>query len=128
MAKKEFTYKGKKLDELKQLDVKELAMLLPSEKKRRILTRGFTQQQKTLLKKIRAGEQNIKTHCRDMLVLPEMVGMTIRIHNGKDFVPIIIQDAMIGHYFGEFALTRKRVGHSAPGVGATKSSAHASVR
>ena len=127
MAKKEFTYRGKKLDELKAMDLKEFMQLLPSSR-RRSLKRGLTEQQKILLKKVRAKKENIKTHCRDMIILPEMVGMVIRVHNGKDFVPVRIMPEMIGHLLGEFALTRKKVSHSAPGVGATRSSAAISVR
>ena len=54
--------------------------------------------------------------------------MTIYVHNGKEYVPIIINENMLGHYIGEFGLTRKKVAHSAPGVGATKSSAGLSVK
>lgn len=63
-----------------------------------------------------------------MIVLPEMVGKLIQVHNGKIFAPVAITDEMIGHYLGEFALTRQKVKHSAPGIGATKSSAAASVK
>ena len=127
MAKKEFTYKGKTLDELKKLSMSELAQLLPS-KQRRKIKRGFTEQEQILLKKVRTIQKNIETHCRDMIILPEMVGFTIKIHGGKEFVPLIIESDMIGHCFGEFVLTRRRVQHSAPGIGATRSSASLSVK
>ena len=74
------------------------------------------------------NEQNIETHCRDMIILPEMIGKTIKIHKGKEFVQVMIMENMIGHYLGEFALTRNRVEHSAPGIGATRSSAALSVK
>nr|AJS12344.1 30S ribosomal protein S19 [uncultured archaeon] len=127
MAKKEFTYRQKTLEELKKLSLNELMLLLPA-RQRRSLKRGFTEQQKILLKHIRAKKENVKTHCRNMIILPEMIGLTIKIYNGRDFVPVIIQDEMIGHYLGEFASTRKKVEHSAPGIGATKSSAALSVK
>lgn len=127
MVKKEFTYKGKTLEELKKMSINELAEYLPA-RQRRSLKRGFTEQQKILLKKIRAGKKNIETHCRDMIILPETVGLLIKVHNGKEFIPVTIQPEMIGHYLGELALTRKKVEHSAPGIGATKSSASLSVR
>ncbi|MFH1324998.1 MAG: 30S ribosomal protein S19 [Nanoarchaeota archaeon] len=127
MVKKEFTYKGKTLGELKDLSITDFILLLPS-RQRRSIKRGFTDQQKILLKRIRSKKNNIETHCKDMVILPEMIGMTIRIHNGKEFVSTIIQDEMLGHYLGEFAMTRKRVEHSAPGIGATKSSAALSVK
>ena len=127
MAKKEFTYRGKTLEELKMLSLNELASLLPA-RQRRSLKRGLTEQQKILLKKIKKNESNIETQCRDMIVLPEMIGKTIKVHSGKEFVPVIIIDEMIGHCLGEFVLTRRRVEHSAPGIGATRSSAALSVK
>ena len=127
MAKKEFTYKGKTLDELKKLSLNELAQLLTSRQRRKI-KRGFTEQEQILLKKIRASQKNIETHCRDMIILPEMVGFTIKIHSGKEFAPLIIESEMIGRCLGEFVFTRKRVQHSAPGIGATRSSASLSVK
>jgi len=127
MAKKEFTFKRKTIDELKNMSLNELAQLLTS-RQRRTVKRGFTEQQKILLKKLRANEKNIETHCRDMIILPEMVGKTIKIHQGKEFIPVIIEEGMIGHYLGEFAMTRKKVAHSAPGIGATRSSASLSVK
>ncbi len=127
MAKKEFTYRGKTLEELKTLSLNELASLMPA-RQRRSLKRGLTEQQKILLKKIKKNESNIETQCRDMIVLPEMIGKTIKVHSGKAFVPVIIIDEMIGHCLGEFVLTRRKVEHSAPGIGATRSSAALSVK
>lgn len=127
MAKKEFTFKGKTTDELKKLSLNELARLLTA-RQRRTIKRGFTEQQKILLRKIRAHEKNIETHCRDMVILPEMIGTTIKIYQGREFVPIVIEQDMIGHCLGEFVLTRKKVMHSAPGIGATRSSASLSVK
>ncbi len=128
MAKKEFTYRGKTMDELKKMSLAEFIGLLPA-RQRRSLTRGFTESQKILLKKLRSNEPRIKTHCRDMIIIPEIVGKTIFIHKGtKDWVQIVITQEMLGHYLGEFAFTRRPVAHSAPGVGATRSSAAISVR
>ena len=132
MARKEFTYKGLKINELKALDLSEFIKLVPA-RQRRTLQRGFTDCQKKLLEKVRkttAGKYKkpIKTHARDMIVLPEMVGLTIYVYNGKKFAMIVVQPEMVGHYFGEFAFTRNNVKHSAPGVGATKSSSAASVK
>ncbi len=127
MAKKEFIYYGKTLEELKELSLEEFAKLAPA-RIRRSLKRGLADQHKILLKKIKNKETDIKTHCRDIPILPEMVGAAIRIHNGKEFVKVVILDEMIGHYLGEFALTRRGVSHSAPGIGATRSSAALSVK
>ena len=63
-----------------------------------------------------------------MIVIPEMVGITIKIYNGKAYEEILIAPEMVGHFLGEFSLTRRRVAHNAPGVGATRSSASVSVR
>lgn len=128
----EFKYHGKTLEELKKIDLKEFMELIPSNN-RRSLKRGFTDQQKKLLKKIDKAlegtyKKPIKTHCRDLVILPKIVGLTIYIHQGKEFVPIKIEPEAIGLRLGELALTRKKVEHSAPGVGATKSSSAVSVR
>lgn len=130
MVKKEFKYRGRTLSELKQLPMDELVKILPSRARRKI-RRGLGPQQKKLLvrvkkiqKDVESGKESkpIKTHCRDLPVLPDMVGLTIRIYNGKEFTPVEIQPEMIGQYLGEFSPSRKTVKHSAPGVGATRSS------
>jgi small subunit ribosomal protein S19 len=127
MARKEFNYRGKTLEELQAMSINELADYLPS-RARRCIKKGFTEQQKIFLRNLRAGSKNLETHCRNMIVLPEMVSKQIKIHNGKEFQIVEIQPEMIGHYLGEFAVTRKRVSHSAPGIGATRSSANVSVK
>ena len=127
MAKKEFKFRGKTFEELKSATINEFADLLPA-RQRRSLKRGLTEQQKILLKKVSKKETNIESHCRDMVILPEMVGTTIKVHKGNTFVPVIIVEDMIGHYLGEFALTRNKVAHSSPGIGATRSSSSLSVK
>ncbi|KCZ73304.1 ribosomal protein S19/S15 [Candidatus Methanoperedens nitroreducens] len=119
--KGEFTYHGKSLEELKRLSLEEFALLVPA-RQRRTIQRGFSEQHKKLLHKVRSSDPNIRTHLRDMIVLPEMLGMKIAIHSGKEFTPIEMIPEMLGHYFGEFVMTRKRVSHGAAGVGATRSS------
>ena len=130
MARKEFVYRGYTLEELQQMPLDNVINLFPS-RQRRSLKRGFLPRQKKVLEKIRklkkdenkgGRPQIIKTHCRDMIVLPEMVGVTFGIYNGKEFTEVTIQPEMIGCYFGEFAPTRKRVEHGDPGMGATRSS------
>lgn len=127
-----FKYKGKILEELKKMDLKEFIELVPSRQKRS-LKRGFTEQQKLLLKKIDSTikgiyKKPIKTHCRDMIILPKMVGLTIHIHKGHVFEQIKIQPEMIGLRLGQLTLTRKKIEHASPGVGATKSSKAISTR
>lgn len=129
---KELTYRGKTAEELQKMSLKEFAELL-SARQRRSVTRGFTDLQKRLLakiKKVREGKYKkpIKTHCRNIVVVPEMLGLTIHVHKGKEYMPVEITVDKLGHYLGEFRMTRTNVKHSAPGVGATRSSAAASVK
>lgn len=127
MAQKEFNYHGKSIEELMKMSLQEFTQLLPS-RERRSLKRGISESQKKLLKEIEKGEKNIKTHLRDMVILPQMIGSTIKIHSGKEWVQVFIDRELIGHRLGEFSQTRKKVQHSAPGIGATRSSASLSVR
>ncbi len=119
--KGEFTYRGKTSEELRKLSLEEFALLVPS-RQRRTIQRGLSEEHKKLLHKVKIKDPNIKTHLRDMIILPEMMGMKMAIHNGKEFTPVEIIPEMLGHYFGEFVLTRKKVTHGAAGVGATRSS------
>ena len=113
---KEVLYRGYIYEQLKEMPLEEFINLLNARQRRSIL-RGFTEEQKKLLRKIRQAKKKmeegkkvkIRTHVRDMIILPEMVGLTIDVYH-------------IGHYLGEFAITNKRVVHGSPGVGATKSS------
>lgn len=127
---KKFTYRGYTLEELKRLPLEDLAKLLPSRQRRAILrlVRGLRPEEKKLLSKVKEiskkgdGETIIRTHLREMIILPEMVGLKFGVHNGKEFVVVEIKPEMIGHRLGEFSQTRKKVTHGAPGIGATRSS------
>lgn len=122
--KGEFTYRGYKIEELKKMKIDQVANLLPS-RQRRKLKRGLTEEQDKFLRKLKGqkeGDKPIRTHLRDMIVLPDMVGHIIEIHNGKAFNRVEIQKEMIGHYLGEFAITRRTVSHGSAGIGATRSS------
>ena len=126
---KEFSYRGKTLDELKNMDVREFAKIAPSRTRRKIMRQydkieNFV---KRCQDKFSKGKK-IRTHSRAMIVVPQMVGMTIYVHSGKEFQPVLIIPEMVTHYLGEFSLTRKKVQHSAPGIGATRSSAALSVK
>jgi len=126
---KELVYRGKTLDELKALDTREFAKLLKSRAKRTVL-RQFDLIEKFVKagnKKISEGKA-IKTHLRHLVVVPAMIGMKIGIHSGKEFINIQIINEMLGHRLGEFAATRQKVQHGAPGIGATRSSASMSVK
>ena len=120
MAKKIFTYRGKTTEELKTMSLNDFAELLPSRQRRKI-KRGLSENEKSLIKKIQYKD-NVKTQLRNMIILPNFIGKTLRIHVGNNFIPILIQEEMIGCYVGELTLTRKKTAHTAPGVGATRSS------
>ena len=123
VRKKEFMYRGLSIEELQKLSIEELLPLLPS-RIRRSLTRGLTKRQDKLLHDIEQSEKGdvIRTHLRDMVILPSFVNHIIDVYNGNEFQRVNIQPNMVGHYLGEFALTRKKVKHTGPGVGATRSS------
>ena len=120
-------WQGKTEAEVKKLELNEFMKLAPA-RVRRSLKRGFTDAQKKLLIRVEREDKNIKTHCRNMIIIPKMIGMTIRVYNGKDWLPIIIVPEMLGHLLGEFAHSRKMVSHSSAGVGATRSSKAVSAR
>lgn len=118
---KEFKYKGLSLEELQAMDLKSLVEILPS-RARRSLNREMNHEQKALAEKLSGDVAEVKTHVRSLIVLPQYVGKVVNLYNGQTFVKFEIKPEMIGHYLGEFALTRREVKHSGPGVGATRSS------
>ena len=123
MAKK-FTFRGKEFEELEKMTIEQFSELLNS-RQRRSLKRGLTEAEKKLLNTIRKSkgkDKLIRTHVRDMVILPEMVGAKLGIYNGLEYQTVEIDKSKLGHCLGEFALTRGRVKHSAPGLGATRSS------
>lgn len=121
IRKKELIFRGKTLEELKTLDVRESSKFMKSRSRRSVL-RKFDQIEKFMkrIEKKIAKNKKIKTHLRDMVIVPKMVGRTISIHNGKMFQDVLITVEMIGHRFGEFALTRVKATHTSMGMGATK--------
>ncbi len=119
-----YRYRGKTQEELEQMNLEEFSNLLAA-RERRVLRRGLTKQEKKLLENIRnfrGRDKLIRTHVRDMVVIPEMIGAKLGIYNGHEFITVIIDPGMLGHRLGEFSQTRKKVTHSAPGLGATRSS------
>ena len=127
IKKKTFSYRGKSLEELQSLPMDDLLEILPA-RARRSLSRGmstnhikfFEKLQKTIRNK--STNKPLRTHLRDFIVLPQMVGMVLNVYNGREFLQVRVIPEMIGHYLGEYAPTQKVVRHSAPGVGATRSS------
>ncbi len=132
---RKFKYRGKTLEELLNMSLDEFAQLLPA-RQRRSLQRGFTKPQIKLLAKVREIIKNpelarkavIKTHVRDMIILPEMVGLTFAVYNGKEYVQVKVTPEMIGHRLGEFSPSTKKVTHGEPGLKATKSSRFVAVK
>jgi len=130
LARKVFKYKGYTLEELQEMSLEEVMKLYPA-RQRRSLKRGFLPRQQKVLDKMRKLNKEgtkdgrpvvVRTHCRDMIVIPEMVGTTFGTYDGHNFVEVKITPEMLGHYFGEYAPTRQRVQHGDPGMGATRSS------
>jgi len=121
--KREFTYRGRTLPELQAMSLEELAQILTA-RARRSIRRGFNNETREFLERLSATptEKVVRTHCRDAVILPMHVGRRVAVHTGKEFKEIEVRPEMIGHYYGEFALTRRFEKHSGPGVGATRSS------
>ncbi len=122
-TKKQFTFRGKSIEELKTLDVREFAKYVKSRTRRAIL-RQFQTIEDFVSRAKRKAEKNkpIKTHERGMIIVPQMVGMKIQIYNGHEFVPVEIIKEMLGHRLGEFSPTRGKIKHGSAGIGATKGS------
>ena len=132
MALKEFTYRGHTVEELKLMSLGDLMNIFPSRQKRSLL-RGLSEEKKKLLEDIRKSKESnstdpIKTHIRDMIILPVMIDLTIHVYNGKEFVPVLIQPELIGHYLGEYSPTNKRVQHGTPGIGSSRSSLYVPLK
>jgi len=130
---RQFSYRGHSVDELRQMSMDEFIRLLPA-RQRRSLVKGLTNDQRILLEHIRqarnkdGGKVPVKTHTRDMIIIPEMLGLTIHLHTGKEFAPVEIRPEMIGHFLGEFAITNQKVVHGTPGIGASRSSMYVPLK
>jgi len=129
---KEFLYRGLSKEDLESTSLEKLFQLFNS-RQRRSLTRGITDGKRKLIEEIKSAKAGklktpIKTHLRDLIVLPYMVGVTVDVFSGKDFVPVMIKTEMVGHYLGEYVITNKRVNHGAPGVGASRSSLYVPLK
>ena len=130
-----FHYRGHTLEELKKMNMDEFIQLLPA-RARRSLRRGLPPRQKKLLERLRRAYRAKKrgkdiltrTHVRDMLIFPEMVGLKIGVYNGKSYEIVEVKPEMIAHYLGEFSLTRRHVQHGSPGIGATRSSKYVPLK
>lgn len=129
---KEFTYRGIPKEELDNMSLEKLFQLFNA-RQRRSLTRGITDGKRKLIEEIKAAKAGkiknpIKTHVRDLIILPYMVDVTVNVFSGKEFLPVVIRTEMIGHYLGEYVITNRRVSHGAPGVGASRSSLYVPLK
>ena len=128
---KEFTYRGLSKNELENLSLENLLKLFPA-RVRRSLGRGINDNKRKLIDEIKASKTGknitIRTHLRDLIILPYMIGTKINVFSGKEFVPVTITSEMVGHYLGEYVITNKRVSHGAPGVGASRSSLYVPLK
>ncbi|KAF5279520.1 hypothetical protein FQR65_LT03342 [Abscondita terminalis] len=127
---RKFTYRGVDLDQLLDMPNEQLMELMHARARRRF-SRGLKRKPMALVKKLRKAKKEappnekpeiVKTHLRNMIIVPEMVGSIVGVYNGKAFNQVEIKPEMIGHYLGEFSLTYKPVKHGRPGIGATHSS------
>ena len=129
MDKKEFTYRGIELEKLKSMDIREFAKLLKSNERRTIMRQSDEIQNFVIrCKKKIEDKKQIRTHLRHLIIVPQLVGLRIGVHNGKEFTLVQIVGEMLGHRLGEFSVTRQKVKHGAAGIGATRSSASMSVK
>ena len=129
---REFTYRGLSQKELEELPLEKLFKLFPA-RIRRSLTRGINDNKRKLIGEIKAAKEGklktpINTHLRDLIILPFMIGTTVNVYSGKEFVPVTITSEMVSHYLGEYVITNKRVNHGAPGVGASRSSLYVPLK
>lgn len=122
-------FRGKQIEDMKNLDVREFASYLNSRERRTVL-RSFSLIEKFIEKSRKdvAKGKIPKTQSREIPIVPAFLGWTIGVHNGKEYTPVKITEEMLGHRLGEFTLTRRTVKHGAAGIGSTKSSAGASVK
>jgi small subunit ribosomal protein S19 len=129
---REYKYRGYSLEQLQGMSFESFLGLLPS-RQRRTLNRGISDEKKKLIEETRLAKEGkiknpIRTHARDMVVLPSMVGLTIHVHSGKEFVALEIKPEMVGHYIGEYVITNKKVVHGTPGIGASRSSLYVPLK
>jgi small subunit ribosomal protein S19 len=125
--REEFTYHGFRIEELQKMGMAELLPIMPARVRRKV-SRGLTRGEVHLHSRFKSGDTRIRTHLRDMVIMPDMIGKEVEIYNGKEFMKVEIQPESVFHYFGEFALTRRKVTHGSAGIGATRSSKYVPLK
>ena len=120
-------YRGKMADELSKISVSDSLPMLTSRARRTLsrVAKNKSLQVKKFMKKVATMEDKakvIRTHVREAVIVPEWLGRTFSVHNGKDWKNVHISVDKLGYRLGDFAHTTGRVLHSGPGVGATRGS------
>jgi small subunit ribosomal protein S19 len=133
---REFRYKGYSGEQIQKLSIETLMPLLNSRQRRsldRRLSTYMTDEKRKFREELKLSREGkltspLKTHLRDMIILPDMIGLSVLVHNGKEFIPFTIRPEMVGHYLGEYSITNKRVQHGSPGVGSSRSSLYVPLK
>ena len=114
---KEKFFRGKNTEELKSVDTREFAKLVKSRARRSIL-RNYDVIEAFVKKcELKASKNRpIKTHDRTIVIVPKLIGKTIGVYNGKEFLKVVITEEMLGHRLGEFSMTRKIAKHTSVGA------------
>ncbi|KAI5172653.1 small subunit ribosomal protein S15e [Nematocida sp. LUAm3] len=126
-----FSYRGIDFEQLVEMPIQEFGKLLNAKGRRR-LSRGFSQREIEFLvecekSKVEAEQTNekprcIPTHCRQMIIFPQLVGCVIGVYNGKEYISFEVKPEMVGFRLASFSSPQKMVSHGKPGIGATSSS------
>lgn len=133
---REFKFRGYNSDQIQSMSVESVLPLLNSRQRRTLdkrIGKYMNDGKRKLREEIKLArdgklKSKLKTHVRDMIILPDMIGLTINVHNGKEFYEFLIKPEMIGHYLGEYSITNKRVQHGSPGVGSSRSSLYVPLK
>ncbi|QEU59136.1 Rps15 [Kluyveromyces lactis] len=121
---KTYSYKGVDLEKLLEMPTEDFVKLAPA-RVRRKFARGLSEKPAGLMKKLRAAKLSapenekpavVRTHLRNMIIVPEMVGSVVGVYNGKVFNQVEIRPEMVGHYLGEFSITYTPVRHGRAGA------------
>ena len=109
-------FRGKNTEELKKMDTREFAKLVKARARRSLLRKYDIIEAFVKKCEVReAKKKPIRTHDRALVIVPRLLGKTIGVYNGKEFVRVVISEEMLGHRLGEFSMTRKIAKHTSVG-------------
>ncbi|KAF8088010.1 hypothetical protein N665_0557s0010 [Sinapis alba] len=123
---KKFSFRGFNVEALLKMSNVDLSKLFNARVRRRFY-RGLKKKPLILIKKLRKAKREakdhenkkpevVKTHLRNMIIVPEMIGSVVGVYNGKKFNEVVIKPEMMGHYLAEFSMTCKKVDHYRPRI------------